>query len=71
MCHDLGIDNSAYSFGYIPTWTGRDNTDWATSATAQRSRKAARRILEKTRGPRLTATGSAGIARNLAAIHVG
>ena len=48
VCDDLGLDSSAYSFGYIATWAGGgDNADKAISASAQRVNKAARTILEQ------------------------
>lgn len=50
VCDDLGIDSSAYSFGYIATWTGGDDTDRAISASAQRISKAACSILEELEG---------------------
>ena len=51
VCDDLGLDSSAYSFGYIATWAGAgDNADKAISASAQRIGKAARTILEQLEG---------------------
>jgi antirestriction protein ArdC len=48
VCDDLGLDSSAYSFGYIASWAGGgDNADKAISASAQRINKAARHILEQ------------------------
>jgi hypothetical protein len=48
VCDDLGLDTSAYSFGYIVSWAGGgDNADKAISASAQRINKAARTILEQ------------------------
>ena len=47
VCDDLGLDSSAYSFGYIATWAGDgDEADKAIIASAQRINKAARIILE-------------------------
>src|SRR6266851_8752321 len=47
VCDDLGLDSSAYSFGYIATWAGGgEDADRAISASAQRINKAARTILE-------------------------
>jgi antirestriction protein ArdC len=51
VCDDLGLDSSAYSFGYIATWAGcGDDADKAISASAQRINKAARTILEVLEG---------------------
>jgi antirestriction protein ArdC len=48
VCEDLGLDSSAYSFGYIATWTGSsDDADKAISFSAQRINKAARTIIEQ------------------------
>jgi hypothetical protein len=50
-CDDLGLDSSAYSFGYIATWAGGgDEVDKAISACAQRINRAARSILEQLEG---------------------
>jgi hypothetical protein len=47
VCDDLGLDSSAYSFGYIATWAGGGNdADEAIGACAQRINTAARTILE-------------------------
>ncbi|MDQ6876837.1 MAG: ArdC-like ssDNA-binding domain-containing protein [Candidatus Dormibacteraeota bacterium] len=47
VCDDLGLDSSAYSFGYIATWAGcGDEADKAISRSAQRINKTARSILE-------------------------
>ena len=51
VCDDLGLDSSAYSFGYIATWTGcGDAADKAIGASAQRINTAARTILEQLEG---------------------
>ena len=51
VCDDLGLDSSAYSFGYVASWAGgSDNADNAISASAQRITKAARTILEQLDG---------------------
>jgi antirestriction protein ArdC len=51
VCDDLGLDSSAYSFGYIATWAGGgDDADKAISASAQRINKAARTILDAIEG---------------------
>ncbi len=51
VCDDLGLDSSAYSFGYIATWTGcGDAADKAIGASAQRINTAARTILKQLEG---------------------
>lgn len=51
VCDDLGLDSSAYSFGYIATWAGcGDDADKAISASAQRINQAARTIIEQLGG---------------------
>jgi len=51
VCDDLGVDSSAYSFGYIATWAGSsDDAAKAISASAQRINRAARTILERLEG---------------------
>jgi len=48
VCDDLGLDSSAYSFGYIATWAGSgEDADKAICASAQRINKAAQTILEE------------------------
>jgi antirestriction protein ArdC len=47
VCTDLGIDSSAYSFGYLATWShGGNNVRRAVSESGQRIQRAARLILE-------------------------
>lgn len=47
VCADLGIDSSAYSFGYLATWThGGKDVHRAISESGQRIQKAARLILD-------------------------
>src|SRR4029077_21024295 len=51
VCNDLGLDSSAYSFGYIATWAGGgEDADKAISASAQRINRAARSILRQLDG---------------------
>jgi antirestriction protein ArdC len=46
VCADLGIDSSAYSFGYVATWAGGgDQAHRVIAESAQRIQKAARLIL--------------------------
>jgi hypothetical protein len=48
VCDDLGLDSSAYSFGYIATWAGcGDAADKTIRASAQRISQAAHIILEQ------------------------
>jgi antirestriction protein ArdC len=45
-CRELGIDSSAYSFGYVNTWTGGGaEAQRAITKSAQRTQKAAHLIL--------------------------
>jgi hypothetical protein len=45
-CRQLGIDSSAYSFGYVATWTGGGaEAQRASTKSAQRIQKAAHLIL--------------------------
>ncbi|MDQ6740046.1 MAG: ImmA/IrrE family metallo-endopeptidase, partial [Actinomycetota bacterium] len=47
VCRELGIDSSAYSFGYVATWTGGGaEVQRAITESAQRIQKAAHRILD-------------------------
>ena len=47
MCTDLGIDSSAYSFGYLATWSGGGTeAQRALTESAQRIQKAAHLILD-------------------------
>ncbi len=51
VCDELGLDSSAYSFGYIATWSGGgDDADKAISGSAQRINTAARNIFEQLEG---------------------
>lgn len=60
VCYDLGLDSSAYSFGYIATWAGGgEAADKAISGSAQRINKAARTILEQLEGGAWPDPGSA------------
>ena len=48
VCGELGLDTSAYSFGYVTVWAGGGEAALAALATsAQRIQKAAVRILER------------------------
>jgi antirestriction protein ArdC len=47
VCTDLGIDSSAYSFGYLATWSGGGTeAQRAITESAQRIQKAAHLILD-------------------------
>jgi antirestriction protein ArdC len=47
VCRELGIDSSAYSFGYVATWTGGGaEAQRAITESAQRIQKAAHLILD-------------------------
>ncbi len=47
VCAGLGLDSSAYSFGYVATWMGGgEEAQRAISESAQRIQRAARRILD-------------------------
>jgi antirestriction protein ArdC len=47
VCADLGIDSSAYSFGYVTVWMGgEEEAQRAISECAQRIQRAARLILD-------------------------
>lgn len=51
VCHDLGLDSSAYSFGYVATWAGGgDEANKAISASAQRINRTAHSILQQLDG---------------------
>lgn len=47
VCADLGLDSSAYSFGYVATWMGGgEEAQHAISESAQRIQRAAGLILD-------------------------
>lgn len=51
VCADLGIDSSAYSFGYLASWAaGGEAAQRAIAQSAQRIQTAARRILDQADG---------------------
>jgi antirestriction protein ArdC len=48
VCDGVGLDSSAYTFGYVATWAGSgDNADKAICASAKRINQAAHTILEE------------------------
>ena len=45
-CHQLGIDSSSYSFGYVAVWTGANDAAKALQTSGQRIIKTARAITD-------------------------